>query len=110
VASNGLGLLGHIWRVSDQDVVDIVAQVDTPEAQGLYISCTNLPTYDVIEPLEQALGKPVPPTRSPCGRLCARWGWTARVRVSGCSRWAASRLRECRCKPGREVVNSPQIL
>jgi maleate isomerase len=25
----------------------------------MYISCTNLPTYDVIEPLEQALGKPV---------------------------------------------------
>jgi maleate isomerase len=59
VASNGLGLLGHIWRVSYQDVVDIVRQVDTPEAQALYISCTNLPTYDVIEPLEQALGKPV---------------------------------------------------
>jgi maleate isomerase len=25
----------------------------------MFISCTNLPTYDVIEPLEQALGKPV---------------------------------------------------
>lgn len=59
VASNGLGLLGHIWRVSYQDVVDIVRRVDTPEAQALYISCTNLPTYDVIHPLEQALGKPV---------------------------------------------------
>lgn len=59
VASNGLGLLGHIWRVSYQEVVDIVAQVDTPEAQALYISCTNLPTYDVIQPLEEALGKPV---------------------------------------------------
>jgi len=59
VASNGLGLLGHIWRVSYQDVVDIVRQVDTPDAQALYISCTNLPTYDVIAPLERALGKPV---------------------------------------------------
>ncbi len=34
-------------------------QVDRPEAQALFISCTNLPTYDVIEPLEHALGKPV---------------------------------------------------
>jgi len=59
VAGNGLGLLGHIWRVSYQDVVDIVRRVDTPEAQALYISCTNLPTYDVIAPLERALGKPV---------------------------------------------------
>jgi maleate isomerase len=59
VASSGLGLLGNIWRVSYREVVDIVASVDTPEADAMYISCTNLPTYDVIEPLEQALGKPV---------------------------------------------------
>jgi maleate isomerase len=59
VASEGLGLLGHIWRVSYAEVVDIVRSVDRPEAEALFISCTNLPTYDVIEPLEQALGKPV---------------------------------------------------
>ena len=33
--------------------------VDTDDAQALFISCTNLPTYDLIEPLEAALGKPV---------------------------------------------------
>lgn len=59
VASNGLGLLGHIWRVPYATVVDIVRSVDSPEADAMFISCTNLPTYDVIEPLEQALGKPV---------------------------------------------------
>lgn len=59
VASNGLGLLGHIWRVPYRTVVDIVRSVDTPDADAMFISCTNLPTYDVIEPLEQALGKPV---------------------------------------------------
>jgi maleate isomerase len=59
VASNGLGLLGHIWRVPYQTVVDIVRSVDSPDADAMFISCTNLPTYDVIEPLEQALGKPV---------------------------------------------------
>jgi maleate isomerase len=59
VARAGLGLLGHIWRVPYREVVDIVASVDSPQAQALFISCTNLPTYDVIEPLEQALGKPV---------------------------------------------------
>lgn len=59
VASNGLGLLGHIWRVPYRTVVDIVRAVDTPEADAMYISCTNLPTYHIIEPLEQALGKPV---------------------------------------------------
>ncbi len=59
VASNGLGLLGNIWRVPYRTVVDIVRAVDTPAADALYISCTNLPTYDIIEPLERALGKPV---------------------------------------------------
>jgi maleate isomerase len=59
VSSDGLGLLGHIWRVPYATVVEIVRSVDTPEADALFISCTNLPTYDIIEPLEQALGKPV---------------------------------------------------
>jgi maleate isomerase len=59
VASNGLGLLGHIWRVPYAKVIEIVKSVDCPEADAMFISCTNLPTYDVIEPLEQALGKPV---------------------------------------------------
>jgi maleate isomerase len=59
VSSNGLGLLGNIWRVPYQQVIDLVRAVDAPDAEALFISCTNLPTYDVIEPLEQALGKPV---------------------------------------------------
>ncbi|WP_181782023.1 maleate cis-trans isomerase family protein [Pseudonocardia pini] len=59
VASEGLGLLGNIWRVGYERVVEIVQAVDRPEADALFISCTNLPTYDIVEPLEQALGKPV---------------------------------------------------
>ena len=59
VARQGLGLLGNIWRVSYDEVVQIVRAVDRPDAEALFISCTNLPTYDVIDPLEQALGKPV---------------------------------------------------
>jgi maleate isomerase len=59
VASEGLGLLGNIWRVGYDQVVDIVRAADRPEAEALFISCTNLPTYDIVEPLEQALGKPV---------------------------------------------------
>jgi maleate isomerase len=59
VARQGLGLLGNIWRVSYDEVVRIVRAVDRPDADALFISCTNLPTYDVIDPLEHALGKPV---------------------------------------------------
>ena len=33
--------------------------VDTPDAEAVFISCTNLATYDLIRPLERELGKPV---------------------------------------------------
>jgi len=33
--------------------------VDTPESDGVFISCTGLDALDVIEVLEQDLGKPV---------------------------------------------------
>jgi maleate isomerase len=59
VSSEGLGLLGNIWRVTYSEVVEIVSAADNHAADALFISCTNLPTYDVIEPLELALGKPV---------------------------------------------------
>lgn len=59
VSCEGLGLLGHIWRVTYAEIVEIVRAVDTDDAEALFISCTNLPTYDLIEPLEAVLGKPV---------------------------------------------------
>jgi maleate isomerase len=59
VASDGLGLLGQIWRVSYREVIEMVRAVDRDDAQALFLSCTNLPTYDLVEPLERALGKPV---------------------------------------------------
>lgn len=59
VTSVGLGLLGQIWKVNYRQVVDIVRSADRPEAEAMFISCTNLPTYDIIGPLEQELGKPV---------------------------------------------------
>lgn len=55
----GLGLTGQIWKVSYRDVVEIVRSADRPDAEAMFISCTNLPTYDIIGPLEQELGKPV---------------------------------------------------
>lgn len=59
VASVGLGLLDHIWKVGYAEVVQAASSVDRPEADGLFISCTNVPTYDIIAPLERLLGKPV---------------------------------------------------
>jgi maleate isomerase len=59
VSSIGLGLLNHIWKVAYSEVVAAVSAVDHPDAEAVYISCTNVPTYDIIAPLERMLGKPV---------------------------------------------------
>jgi maleate isomerase len=58
-ASVGLGLLSHIWKVGYAEVVAAVNAVDRPDAEAVFISCTNVPTYDIIAPLERMLGKPV---------------------------------------------------
>ncbi|MFV2196764.1 Asp/Glu racemase [Nocardiopsis sp. LOL_012] len=58
-SSVGLGLLSHIWKVTYAEVSEAVHAADRPEAQGIYISCTNVLTYDIIAPLERELGKPV---------------------------------------------------
>jgi maleate isomerase len=59
VSSIGLGLLDHIWQVGYTEVVQAVGAVDVAAADGVFISCTNVPTYDIIGPLERWLGKPV---------------------------------------------------
>ncbi|GAB3477693.1 maleate cis-trans isomerase family protein [Nocardiopsis coralliicola] len=58
-SSVGLGLLGHIWRVGYAEVAQAVREADRPDAEAVYISCTNVLTYDIIAPLERMLGKPV---------------------------------------------------
>ncbi|OLL72673.1 decarboxylase [Pseudonocardia sp. Ae168_Ps1] len=59
VARHGLGLLGRIWAVTPDEVVRAVRAADHPDAEAVFVSCTNLPTYDVIAVLERELGKPV---------------------------------------------------
>ncbi|MEU9287562.1 decarboxylase [Streptomyces sp. NPDC048275] len=55
-----MDLTRHIWKVPYRDVLDM-ARLAVREglAQALFISCTNLPTYDVIPQLEAELRIPV---------------------------------------------------
>ncbi|MFJ2603552.1 MULTISPECIES: decarboxylase [unclassified Streptomyces] len=55
-----MGLTRHIWKVPYRDVADMARRAvqDTP-TDALFISCTNLPTYDVIPQLEAELRMPV---------------------------------------------------
>jgi maleate isomerase len=59
VASEHLGLGGGIWKVAYRTVAEHILRADRPDAEAIFVSCTNLPTYDLIGPLEQSLGKPV---------------------------------------------------
>jgi maleate isomerase len=58
-AHNDMGLTGRIWTVP----YEITAAVARRTAQGggdaVFLSCTNLRTYDLITSLEQELGIPV---------------------------------------------------
>ena len=46
-------------RVTPDYIHDYAAAVDVPEAQAVFISCGALRSIDIIERLEQTLGKPV---------------------------------------------------
>lgn len=57
----GLGLSGNlkIGRVDSQTVCKLVTGLKHRDADGIFISCTNLPSINVIEKLEEELVKPV---------------------------------------------------
>ncbi|MES4891377.1 aspartate/glutamate racemase family protein [Streptomyces sp. NPDC096012] len=55
-----MGLTRQIWQVPYRRVVDMAQRATRPGgADALFISCTNLPTYDVIPQLEAELRMPV---------------------------------------------------
>ncbi|WP_235401533.1 maleate cis-trans isomerase family protein [Rubrobacter aplysinae] len=59
VSSAFLGLTGNIFRVSRRSVRALALAADGPEADAIFLSCTNLRTFDVLEGVEEELGKPV---------------------------------------------------
>jgi maleate isomerase len=59
VSTARLGLSGDIWRVSSASVRELVESLPRKDADAAVVSCTNLPTYDVIPELERTIGLPV---------------------------------------------------
>ena len=49
----------NIPLIPQCDTYEMAKAADRPDAEGVFISCTNLATSDIIERLEQDLGKPV---------------------------------------------------
>ncbi|GAB3241249.1 Asp/Glu/hydantoin racemase [Mycolicibacterium hippocampi] len=58
-AATGLGLISDIWTVPHDVTAQLVRDTDNDQAEAIFISCTNMPTYDVIARLEGELRKPV---------------------------------------------------
>jgi maleate isomerase len=59
VSGAHLGLEAGIWKVPYETTARLVREADSPGADAVFVSCTNLPTYELVAPLERELGKPV---------------------------------------------------
>ncbi|WP_431285198.1 maleate cis-trans isomerase family protein [Humitalea sp. 24SJ18S-53] len=61
-----------IGRVPPEHVYRMARTCDRPDADAIFISCTNLPTLDVIAQIEADLGKPVVTSNQSCFWACLR--------------------------------------
>ena len=60
VKMRGLNKLGDIEDIPPETIYELVVdEVDCPEANGVFISCTGMRTAVVIDAMEEAIGKPV---------------------------------------------------
>lgn len=57
VAIAGFGTQEH-GRYTPDGTIGLALEVDRPGADGIFISCTNFRTLEIIEPLERERGKP----------------------------------------------------
>lgn len=54
-----LGMHQHIWALTYPDVSNLIRDAGQHGGDAIVVSCTNVPTYDVIAPLERELGVPI---------------------------------------------------
>ncbi len=59
IAGLGRGTDAEIGRLGPDDAVRLVAAVDRPEADAIFVSCTNWHCLEAVPELEARLGKPV---------------------------------------------------
>lgn len=85
VSHEGLGLDRDIWKVPYATTCELIRKANRADAEVIFVSCTNLPTYDLIAHMEAELGKPV-------------------ITANQVTAWSALRLM------GREAVGPHQSL
>ena len=58
MAMQGLDTQNHSG-VTNERIEALISEVDRPETQAIFVSCSNFPTLAIIEKMEQKLGKPI---------------------------------------------------
>jgi len=58
-SARSLGMTGDPKTVGRDEVLELALAADHPDADVLFLSCTNLRTFDLVAELEEQLGKPV---------------------------------------------------
>lgn len=71
---SGMGIVDafSIGKVTPQETYEFARRVWQDAADGMFISCTNLPTLDVLARLEADIGKPVTSSNSATCWRCLR--------------------------------------
>lgn len=66
--AKGLGLVDNlvVGRLAASTALDLAREIDRPDADAIVLACTNWKSMEVIEQIEQALGKPVLSTTQVC--------------------------------------------
>lgn len=59
IAGLGCATDAEIGRLEPEDAVALVERVDTPDADAIFVSCTNWHCLPAVASLERRLGKPV---------------------------------------------------
>ncbi|MCE0486582.1 maleate cis-trans isomerase family protein [Ornithinimicrobium sediminis] len=59
VSCSFLGLTERIWALNYEQVSHMVRGCVVPGAEAVFVSCTNVPTFDILGSLEAELGLPV---------------------------------------------------
>jgi maleate cis-trans isomerase len=55
----GLGLYREIWNQPAGAAYQLAREADSSDVDAIFISCTNFRSVEVLQTLEQDLGKPV---------------------------------------------------
>lgn len=73
VAIKGLGTQAHSGFTPEENAA-LACEVDRRASQAIFIACSNFRTLEIIEPLEEKLGKPVVSSN-----LCSLWKMLRRL-------------------------------